>query len=37
MQRGQRTAGRARAIGQAIKEGDKPSHGANPELDGGES
>jgi type IV secretion system protein TrbL len=37
MQRGQRTAGRARAIGQAIKEGDKPGHGANPELDGGES
>lgn len=37
MQRGQRTAGRARAIGQAIKEGDRPGHGANPELDGGES
>ncbi len=37
MQRGQRTAGRARAVGQAIKEGDRPGHGANPELDGGES
>jgi type IV secretion system protein TrbL len=36
MQRGQRMAGRARAVGQAIKEGDKPGHGANPELDGGE-
>ncbi len=36
MQRGQRIAGRTRAIGQAIKEGDKPGHGANPELDGGQ-
>lgn len=36
MQRGQRMAGHTRAIGQAIKEGDKPGHGANPELDGGE-
>jgi type IV secretion system protein TrbL len=36
MQRGQRMAGQTRAIGQAIKEGDKPGHGANPELDGGE-
>jgi type IV secretion system protein TrbL len=36
MQRGQRMAGRTRAIGQAIKEGDKPGHGANPELDGGQ-
>jgi type IV secretion system protein TrbL len=35
MQRGQRMAGRTRTIGQAIKEGDKPGHGANPELDGG--
>jgi len=37
MQRGQRMAGRARAVGQAIKEGERPGHGANPELDGGES
>ena len=36
MQRGQRTAGHTRAITQAIKEGDRPGHGANPELDGGE-
>jgi type IV secretion system protein TrbL len=36
MQRGQRMAGHTRAIGQAIKEGDKPGHGANPELDGGQ-
>jgi len=36
MQRGQRMTGHARAVGQAIKEGDKPGHGANPELDGGE-
>jgi type IV secretion system protein TrbL len=36
MQRGQRMTGHARAVGQAIKEGDKPGHGANPELDGGQ-
>jgi len=36
MQRGQRMTGHARALGQAIKEGDKPGHGANPELDGGQ-
>jgi len=36
MQRGQRTAGHRNAITQAIKEGDRPGHGANPELDGGE-
>lgn len=36
MQRGQRTAGHSRAIAQAIKEGDRAGHGANPELDGGE-
>jgi hypothetical protein len=36
MQRGQRMTGHARAVGQAIKEGDKPGHGANPDLDGGE-
>jgi type IV secretion system protein TrbL len=36
MQRGQRTAGHTRAIAQAIKEGDRAGHGANPELDGGE-
>lgn len=36
MQRGQRTAGHRHTITQAIKEGDRPGHGANPELDGGE-
>jgi len=36
MQRGQRTAGHRNAITQTIKEGDRPGHGANPELDGGE-
>ena len=36
MQRGQRMTGHARAVGQAIKEGDKAGHGANPELDGGQ-
>jgi type IV secretion system protein TrbL len=36
MQRGQRMTGHARAVGQAIKEGDKSGHGANPELDGGQ-
>ena len=37
MQRGQRTAGHTRAVAQAIKEGDRPGHGANPQLDGGEA
>jgi len=36
LQRGQRVAGHTRAVSQAIKDGDSPGHGANPELDGGQ-
>ncbi|HTM78546.1 MAG TPA: P-type conjugative transfer protein TrbL [Devosia sp.] len=36
MQRGQKLSGHARLAAQAIKEGDRPGHGANPKLDGGQ-
>ncbi|HEY5237009.1 MAG TPA: P-type conjugative transfer protein TrbL [Rhizomicrobium sp.] len=37
MQNNQKMRGQAHLAAQVIKEGDRPGHGANPNLDGGES
>lgn len=36
MQRSQKMRNQVHLVGQVIKEGDRPGHGANPDLDGGE-